>query len=400
MPELENNSCTELPVMPAQDATDADLDLQRQRLLSIFDSIDEGIYISDPDTYEVLYVNEALRKFWKDAVGTKCYQTFQNLSEPCPFCTNDHIFGKNQGKTYIWEFYNKAMNRWYRCIDKAIHWPDGRMVRYEMAVDITDRKLAEEELVLHRQHLEELVAERTRQLDESREKIRQSERLASIGTLAAGIAHEINNPIGMMLLAAQIGLEARRRGDSDAVVEESFQKIVRNAERCGRIVKSVLQFARQEKTEKWATDLNAVIEHAVTTLQPYAQQRGATLACQLADPLPEVIVSPLEIEQVFLNLLRNAMESAEGQVQVCISTEAEAGLVRVIITDNGRGMSAIQKKHLFDPFFTTRQREGGTGLGLSITHGIVTDHGGTITVTSREGVGSTFVVELPIPKPL
>ncbi len=397
MPESDHNPSTIVP-NPAHEVSVSDAELERRQLLSIFDSIDEVIYICDPETYEVLYVNEALRKFWRNAVGTKCYRTFQNLAEPCPFCTNDRIFGENLGKTYIWEFQNKATKRWFRCIDKAIRWPDGRMVRYEMAIDITDRKLAEEELARHRQHLEELVAERTRQLDESREKIRQSERLASIGTLAAGIAHEINNPIGMMLLAAQIGQEARRRGDSDSLVDESLAKIIHNAERCGRIVKSVLQFARQEKTEKWVDDLNAIVEHAVTVLQPYAEKRGASLTCQLAENLPGVTINPLEIEQVFLNLFRNAVESGDRDTRVVVRTEATEDTVRIIVKDNGRGMNAEQKQHLFDPFYTTRQREGGTGLGLSIVHGIVTDHGGTVTVESQEGAGSTFTVELPISK--
>ncbi len=397
MPESEHNPSTIVP-NPAQEITVSDAELERRQLLSIFDSIDEVIYISDPETYDLLYINEAFRKFWGNGVGQKCYRTLQNMSAPCPFCTNDRIFGKNLGKAYIWEFQNQTTKRWFRCIDKAIRWPDGRMVRYEMAIDITDRKLAEEELARHRQHLEELVVERTQQLDASREQVRQSERLASIGTLAAGIAHEINNPIGMMLLAAQIGQEARRRGNGETLVDESLAKIIHNAERCGRIVKSVLQFARQEKTEKWMEDLNTIVEHAVTVLQPYAEQRGASLTCLLDDDLPAVILNPLEIEQVFLNLLRNAVESAERDTRVLVRTEATEDAVRVIVKDNGRGMNTEQKQHLFDPFYTTRQREGGTGLGLSIVHGIITDHGGTITVESQEGAGSTFTVELPISK--
>lgn len=122
------------------------LDIERRQLLSIFDSIDEVVYVSDPDTYEVLYVNQALAESLGDVIGQKCYWVFQNLESPCSFCTNKYIFGENTGQPYIWEFQNRINRRWYRCIDKAIHWPDGRMVRYEMAIDITERKRVEETL--------------------------------------------------------------------------------------------------------------------------------------------------------------------------------------------------------------------------------------------------------------
>ncbi|MBW2000612.1 MAG: PAS domain S-box protein [Deltaproteobacteria bacterium] len=138
---------------------------EHQQLLSIFDSIDEAIYVSDPDTYEVLYANMALKKEFGQVIGLKCHEAFQSSPSPCPFCTNRHIFGQNQGKTYIWEFRNSRNGRWYRCMDRAITWPDGRVVRYEMAIDITDRKEMEEalrkrndELKLKTRKLEELNA--------------------------------------------------------------------------------------------------------------------------------------------------------------------------------------------------------------------------------------------------
>jgi len=123
-----------------------ELNSEYQQLLSIFDSIDEIVYVSDPDTCEILYINGATRKTFGDVIGQKCYQAFQNLNEPCSFCTNDQIFGEKTGQTYIWEFQNRVNNRWYRCIDKAIRWPDGRWVRYEMAIDVNERIIAEKSL--------------------------------------------------------------------------------------------------------------------------------------------------------------------------------------------------------------------------------------------------------------
>lgn len=121
--------------------------LEREQLLSIFEGIDEPVYVADPETYEILYVNEVMKKsFGKDIVGKKCYEVFQKLDAPCDFCTNEKILGKNFGNTYVWEWQNQVNKRWYRCMDKGIRWPDGRKVRFEMAIDITDKVKAEEEM--------------------------------------------------------------------------------------------------------------------------------------------------------------------------------------------------------------------------------------------------------------
>lgn len=119
---------------------------QRRELLSIFDNTDEVIYLADPDTHEIVYANRASIDMWGDIIGKKCYRALQGLKKPCSFCSNRHIFGKNLGKTYVWDFKNKRNDHWYHCIDRAIHWPDGRMLRYEMAIDFTDRKEAEDAL--------------------------------------------------------------------------------------------------------------------------------------------------------------------------------------------------------------------------------------------------------------
>ena len=119
-------------------------DFGYRQLLSILEAIDEPIYVSDPKTYEVLFVNRILKKIFGNVIGQKCYKAFQGRNSPCPFCTNKYIFGKTAGKTYIWIFQNKLNNRFYKCIDKAITWPAGRMVRFEMAIDITEQKKAEE----------------------------------------------------------------------------------------------------------------------------------------------------------------------------------------------------------------------------------------------------------------
>jgi PAS domain S-box-containing protein len=122
-------------------------EVQLEQILSIFDAIDEKIYVADPESHEILYVNPAKRAvFGQDIVGEKCYKVFQGLDEPCDFCSNLLILGENLGKAHIWEFQNRKTGNWLRCIDRAIPWSDGRMVRFEMAIDIHDKKVAEEAL--------------------------------------------------------------------------------------------------------------------------------------------------------------------------------------------------------------------------------------------------------------
>jgi len=230
-------------------------------------------------------------------------------------------------------------------------------------------------------------------LREAEQRLYHSERLASIGTLAAGIAHEINNPIGSILLAAQYALSVGTAGDE--VARRSLEDIAGHARRCGGIVKNVLRFARQETLERRPCDLNECVERIRDLARQVAEGRSASVEFDLCEkPLP-VLVNPTAIEQVLLNVIRNAVEADEAGGRVSVVSEAGPGSARVVVRDEGRGMSVEEKTYLFDPFYTTRRVEGGTGLGLSISHGIVTDHGGAIHVDSQPGRGTTITVELP-----
>lgn len=262
--------------------------------------------------------------------------------------------------------------------------------------DITARKRVEEELTRYRGHLEELVEQRTRELAESREQLIRSERLASVGTLAAGIAHEINNPIGGILLAAQNVLELRKRPGKEELQTRILKQILDAAEQCGQIIRSVLQFARQETTEKWPKDLNEVVTRAVGRTSNYVEQQRGVIEQHLGEGLPTVALNPLEMEQVIVNLVRNAVQAGPAGVRVRVETRHDESGVQLIVKDNGCGIAEEHVRHIFDPFFTTRRERGGTGLGLSIVHGIITGHGGNIEVTSRPDEGTAFTITLPL----
>lgn len=129
---------------------------ENKQISAIFDGFNEIAYVSDPDTYEVLYVNKYVKSIFGDVVGKKCYKALQRFSEPCNFCTNNRIFDENVGKVHVWEFQNTINNKWYRCMDKAIPWTSGKNVRLEIAIDITDIKNSEEELELRNRTIMEL----------------------------------------------------------------------------------------------------------------------------------------------------------------------------------------------------------------------------------------------------
>lgn len=261
--------------------------------------------------------------------------------------------------------------------------------------DITERKRVEEELTHYRNRLEELVDQRTRELESSREQLRRAERLASLGTLSAGIAHEINNPVGMILMAAENAIAHKEHPDAEGLLCKCLDDIVASAERCGRITKSILQFAREQGTEKAPADLNMIIEHAVLLTRKYVKEHGGTIELRLAKRLPPVLMNRVEMEQSLVNLIRNAVDAGSRGVRIVIRTEEACSSVRMAVKDDGPGVAQDHLKHLFDPFFTTRREEGGTGLGLSIVHGIITGHGGTINVESQPGTGTVFMIELP-----
>ena len=285
--------------------------------------------------------------------------------------------------------------------DRITGWRDNYVYRLNsgeiVAIydDVTLRKQTEEQLARYRDHLEELVDQRTRELDESREQLRQSERLVSIGTLAAGMAHEINNPIGTIMLAAQNVLEIRHRPDNDKLVEDCLRNIVDDADRCGQIIRNVVQFAKRQASLKQIVDVNGVIEQAVTLTRRHVEDRGGSVDLKLTPDLPPVKANPVEIEQVLVQLITNAAEAESGNLEIRIRTDQSPEGVRILIRDNGQGISSGHLKQVFDPFFTTRREQGHTGLGLSVVHGIIREHNGSIEVDSRPGRETTFTIHLP-----
>jgi two-component system NtrC family sensor kinase len=221
----------------------------------------------------------------------------------------------------------------------------------------------------------------------------QSEKLASVGQLAAGVAHEINNPLGTILLFADI---MRKELPSEDPRRDDARMIMEEATRCKTIVSDLLNFARQNEVLAQTTDLNALLEDTIgeIAIQPVFEQiRTVT---ELETELPPIQADPAQLREVFVNIMTNAAEAMEGGGTLTIRTkEAEDEMVSISFEDTGCGIPEANLSKIFTPFFTTKPIGKGTGLGLAIVYGIIKMHRGQIYVESEEGVGSTFTITLP-----
>ena len=249
-------------------------------------------------------------------------------------------------------------------------------------------------LAAARSELEQTVAT----LQTTRAQLTQSEKLSAIGEFVAGVAHELNNPLTTVIGFAEL----LQRAKVDERHRRQLEMVEREARRCGRIVKSLLSFARRHKPERKPTALNDVIHAAIEILAYQLRTSNVEIRMQLAPELPLVVADPHQIQQVIVNIVNNARQAIDELERggwIAIQTTVAAELIRITIQDNGPGIAPENVVKIFDPFFTTKEVGRGTGLGLSLCYGIVKEHGGTISVQSTLGDGATFTIELPLATP-
>jgi signal transduction histidine kinase len=239
--------------------------------------------------------------------------------------------------------------------------------------------------------------EASREKTRLQEQLLHADRLATIGQLAAGVAHELNEPLGNMLGFAQ--LAARQPGVTEGL-KRDLDKIVSGCLQSRRIIRKLMTFARQNLPEKQISNLNRLISDGLALFESRCASSGIRLLRELGASVPAVAVDPSQINQVLVNLVVNAIQAMPGGGRLTVGTRAVDSAAEMRVTDTGSGMSEEVAKKVFLPFFTTKDVDEGTGLGLSVVHGIVTAHEGSIEVTSREGKGTTFTVRLPAaPRP-
>ena len=231
------------------------------------------------------------------------------------------------------------------------------------------------------------------QLQKMHHQLAKTEKLTALGEMAAGVAHEINNPLGGILLYSNIVLEDIPK---DSPARENVQKIIYQTNRCKEIVQSLLDFARTPTGEMLPLQINQIVNTSLNLVRDQSMFHGIGIETRLADNLPEVRVDRSRLEEVFLNLFINAADAMKGGGKLTIVTELSTNnSIRISISDTGKGIDKELISHIFEPFFTTKEPGQGTGLGLSIAYGIIRKHNGTIDAECKPGKGTTFIICLP-----
>lgn len=274
---------------------------------------------------------------------------------------------------------------------------DGDTVPVDLSAAIIyegDRELATAGFLRDRR--EKLAMERM--LHKTQIQLHQAEKMTSLGKLAAGVAHQLNNPLGGIALFAQLLLEEHNL-EEDA--RKDIRRIIEDAERCQTTVKELLAFARQTKQEIRPCDINHTLSRTLFFLEKQPLFRNLKIRQDLRPDLPLVPADGQHLNHVFMNILINAAEAMEGNGTITLRTWAvvEKESIRVEISDTGPGIPEEIQPIIFEPYFTTKEADKGTGLGLSIVYGIIENHHGSISLKSRPGEGTTILITLPLARP-
>jgi len=339
------------------------------QLKTLFDSINAVVYVADMETYQLLYVNRfAEELFGSDWRDRTCYQYLQQgMDSPCDFCTNPQLLSNGaEGASINWEFLNTRNNRWFECFDKAIRWPDGRLARLEVAVDITERK--------------EL------------EKIKND--------LLSSVSHEMRTP-----LTAISGYAELLKGEPEIPepLRRHLEIICKEAEKLNELVNNFLEL-RRLKTDRARVGYVTLavldlLQMARETCRDCKEHHRIEIDC---DPAIQVFANRREMTQVIIQLLNNACRYSPKGGDISLSGQMTGEQVRICVRDQGIGIPKQELDAIFKPFHRLdsgdRRSTGGIGLGLNLVREIVSLHGGQIGVDSVPGQGSCFTITLPLPK--
>jgi len=375
----------------AKENTEKSLSIAR----TIFDSLEAVVYVSDMETYELLYTNKKLNielgyKSNENLAGKKCWEVIQkDHTGPCSFCTNSRIIDENGLPTeaYEWEFCNENTKKIYQIFDKAIQWYDGRTVRLETAYDITEKRKYEK---LFKKH------------EKTHEKLK---RLESVGTLAGGIAHQFNNSLSV--ITGHLDLIGVKFPENPQF-KDHIKTMLNSTEKMTQLTASLLAYARGGKYQTQTFILSKFIEETLENLK-YKFPSTVTLMTDFSEKNDHVKADKSQIQMLLTTILDNAFEAIDkiGTIKIICEQEeidpndfnqlnlkSKKGYVCLTIMDDGQGMDNESKDKIFEPFFTTKF--SGRGLGLSAAYGIVKNHNGYISVNSKLEKGTTVKIFLPI----
>ena len=475
------------------------MDNETQRLMTVFDAMEDGIYIISQD-YTIEVMNRAMVNIFGDGVGKKCYQALNGYDARCPWCKSTDVFEK--GETIQLEKYISVVDRTYNFTDTPVKNRDGSVSKLTICRDITAQKIREEKLkateedyrrlfenvacgvflstiegkfydannalqkMLGYQDKEEFlnidIAKDLYLRPEDRQTVRetierggevvdyevdfkrkdgtpipilltsharydneghiigfeglnvdlsqrkqmeaelkrtqlqlfQAEKMTSLGQLAAGVAHQLNNPLGGIILYTKLILEEHHPDDATA---EDLRRILRDAERCRDTVKELLAFTHRTRQMMHPQDINEVISRALLLIENQSLFHNISIDRDLDPSVPPLQADIQQLYHLITNIVLNAAEAMEGNGTLSIGTHysADRNQIRIEISDTGPGIPTEELLHVFDPFFTTKEEGKGTGLGLSLAYSIVENHGGTIMAQNNSDGGAIFIIDFP-----
>jgi PAS domain-containing protein len=339
---------------------------QFKQFATLFDALNAVIYVADMETYELLYVNRFTEEaFGKDWRGEKCFAYLQNsAAQECGFCTNQSLLVDGQpGPAILWEFRNTSNNRWYQCLDKCIRWTDGRLVRVEIALDITARK----------------------EMEQTKEE------------LLSAVSHEMRTPLTAITGFAELLLEEKNLPNH---IRQHIRTIFNESEKMAELINTFLELRRlksdQARVDYQPLTVKSLLQHGIGRVHECAEHHAIHINCP-ADL--QVFGNRQELRQVFRKLLSNACRFSPQGGAINLEAWLEGDEVIIRIEDFGLGIPPEEHEQIFEHFHRldrgNSRRTGGAGLGLSLVREAVTLHGGRVWVESRPGHGSRFFVALP-----
>jgi two-component system cell cycle sensor histidine kinase/response regulator CckA len=355
------------------------LQLERNNLRNIFESIEDGIYIVN-QRYDIQYVNLVLEKDFGPYEGVKCYRYFHDLDEVCPWCKIQDVLA---GKTVRWEWYSSKNERTYDLIDTPMKLSDGSIGKLEIFHDITERKKMEAQL-------------------------QQAQKMESIGALAGGIAHDFNNILSAIIGFSELAID---EAPKETQLSDNIQQVLKAGDRARNLVQQILAFSRKSTQEEKPIDIIPIVKEVLELLQA-SLPANVEIRETCESDLGVIMADPTQIHQVLMNLCTNAahaMRENGGVLDIKLArVEVDSGFatihsavkpghhLKISISDTGHGMSPKILEKIFEPYFTTKQRGEGTGLGMAVVQGIVESHGGGIIAKSELGKGTVFDILIPI----
>ncbi|MDP2791088.1 MAG: ATP-binding protein, partial [Rectinemataceae bacterium] len=345
-----------------------ELVISRNKLEAFFDGITTPIAIQDIN-YNIVAANYAARRYFElsdeNLIGMKCYKVFFDRDRPCNECMAQDCLHSRMPFTAERQdakgLITFALNFYPIPVPK-----DSTMIFLEFFQDITKQKTLQEELI-------------------------QSEKLAGIGTLISGIAHEINNPLGGIIGTAELMLPDT---PEDSALREYTTDIIKYAQTAAEVISDLMTYSRKTRTGSEPVDVTEILETSLK-LAMRGIDFGKIAVKKNYNRIDPVQANPTEIQQVLLNLIVNATQAMEGKGTLTLECVQEDGDIFVSVRDTGRGIDRENIDKIFNPFFTTKEPGAGTGLGLSIAHHIVSKLGGRILLETKEGQGTIFRVMLP-----